>query len=97
MAVAVVGDGLGAGSGLHAQCPQALRRSAQQQQLGRPKATQRVAGRARAVSELAEASQSIQAAPDLTWQIWAGAIGGSSSFLALNCRACCALLPSVGA
>lgn len=85
MAVAVVGAGLGAGlgagSGLHAQCPQALRRSAQQQQLGRPKATQRVAGRARAVSELAEASQSIQAAPDLTWQIWAGAIAGVTPFV----------------
>ena len=87
-----VGTGLGAGSALHGQCPQALR-CAPQQQLGRAK-RMRVSGRARAVVELAEASQSIQAAPDLTWQIWAGAIGGLSTFLALNCRACLPLLLS---
>ncbi|KAG0563615.1 hypothetical protein KC19_8G045500 [Ceratodon purpureus] len=77
-----LGAGLGVGSGLHAQCPQLLQRSAHRQQLGRAKGAQRVAGRARAaVSELVEASQSIQAAPDLTWQIWAGTLAGVTPFV----------------
>ncbi|KAG0607639.1 hypothetical protein M758_8G044400 [Ceratodon purpureus] len=84
MAVALVGAGagLGVGSGLCAQCPQVLRRSGHRQQLGRAKGAQRVGGRARAaVSELVEASQSIQAAPDLTWQIWAGTLAGVTPFV----------------
>lgn len=82
MAVAsVIGAGLGAGSGMHAQCPQALRGCAHQQQLGVTKRTQRVAGSARAVSELVEASQSFQAAPEFTWQVWVGAIAGVTPFV----------------
>lgn len=73
--MAIASVGVGAASCLQIQGLQVLRRSERQQQLGRRKPT-RVAGRARAVSELVEASQSVQSAPDLTWQIWAGAIGG---------------------
>lgn len=77
--------GVGAGSCLHSQRPQLLlRRSAHQRQLGRARRI-RVAVRARALSDIAEASQVVQSTPDLTWQIWAGAIGELCTFLSLNC------------
>uniref|UniRef100_A0A7I4BK88 Viral late gene transcription factor 3 zinc ribbon domain-containing protein n=1 Tax=Physcomitrium patens TaxID=3218 RepID=A0A7I4BK88_PHYPA len=73
--------GVGAGSCLHSQRPQLLlRRSAHQRQLGRARRI-RVAVRARALSDIAEASQVVQSTPDLTWQIWAGAIAGVTPFV----------------
>jgi len=41
-----------------------------------------------------EASQSVQAAPDLTWQIWAGAIGEHADYPFSSNRLVFAIAPS---